>query len=657
MTDDKPASDAPKMSSQSLPDLERELYSRETSDNITVRRQQLKQLGIEREKKDAPPTTRDQVRLRDLAAEQGRQRRRWILAALGAAALIGIFVAALLTTVWYRNRHNVTADQIGIAIKAPEAFTAGNEIAYEIEYANNSYEDWQNVELSFEAPPGFVLGQSSVPLTPSGRQYLLAVGNLKARESRKLTVTGRLIAEMGASVAAQTSLTITPNNFPSGRFNKSALATTNITAVPVDLAIVLARKATSGERLEGTITITNTSSQPLENIYLELKPADGIQFVVSDPKFAPGFNIVDNTWLIDALQPLKTLSFPIIVVAQGQPNEQRSLQIDAGVKRGQDRYLQRTLTNAVTIVSSELSIKQYFNDKTDLVTVSPGDRIEASIKYANTGTTGLTNAVIKTAIEGVGMNAATLDLQSGGYNPLTKTITWTAATVSQLALLQPQQSGEIKFSFSIHDAPNFPVTNEQSQNNALVFNSTIDSPDVITLEGQQPRLASDRFVMSISSTLDLSAESFYDDGRLGIKSDGPLPPAVGQQTTYTVRVRAGSTLNDLSDVRIVAVLPDGVAYTGQKVVTSGEMNFNDRSNEIAWTLPAMEGLTGRTKPAADLYFQVAVVPSENQRGDVLPLLRRLYGAASDQFTDKELETTQLNLPTTDTAVSGKGTVQ
>jgi hypothetical protein len=189
--------------------------------------------------------------------------------------------------------------------------------------------------------------------------------------------------------------------------------------------------------------------------------------------------------------------------------------------------------------------------------------------------------------------------------------------------------------------------------------ATVDSPDLPAPVGQPKRVVSDRLMMTVNTNITLDVDSFYDDGRLGLESTGPLPPEVGQQTTYTVRFRLGATLNDVGDVRIRAVLPDGVKYMGQHYKTVGEVDINERSGEIFWTVPLVERLTGIVRPAFELHVQVGITPGENLRGETVKFLNNVSVEGTDVFTDSTVttEVDERQLPDTKSASPQKGNVR
>jgi hypothetical protein len=112
---------------------------------------------------------------------------------------------------------------------------------------------------------------------------------------------------------------------------------------------------------------------------------------------------------------------------------------------------------------------------------------------------------------------------------------------------------------------------------------------------------------------------------------------VGKETTYTLRLQAGSLLNDLGTTRVTATIPDGVRYTGKHFRTAGELDFNDRTGEITWSLPLLNAGTGRLRPHEELQLQVSITPPEHLLGSAIELLRNLRIEGVDQFTESTVQ--------------------
>lgn len=651
MVEEKPLSEMEK--------LNQDLYRREETPDMVNR--QAKIFGVTAHPLNTllndNPEAVPGVTFGNIMAKRLRRRRHLILAGVGVGIIILILGIAALVTSIYRAGQQVKVEQIGLTLSAPAEFSSGEQITYDLQYKNNSRGNWQNVELIFTPPKGWRMVNSEPALTAAGKEYHLAIGNLAAGSAGHVTAIGQLIGEQNAVVGANAVLEIAPANAPSTRLKKVSDATTTITHLPVEASIEASADSASGERLVALIHVRNVSSVVLEGAYVAVAAPAGMDLANEDAEFSPGFSVLRSRFELPQLKPLDEVTRTLVMYPEGAPGERRELTVNVGVKSGEDEFIQRTVAHVVTISTSELQVQQIYNGSSDPQTVYPGQTVNGKAVYKNVGTVGLKNVIVEVQFNGVGLDPATLKLKGGAYDPISKKITWSAATVPSLATVLPQQTAELEYTFTILPIEQFPTTGEQTKNQALVTTATVDSPDLPTPAGQTRRISSDRAALSIGTTFTLGADAFFDDGRLGITSAGPLPPAVGEETTYTMRLRLGSTLNDVQDAKVVAVVPDGVKVTGQKYLTAGTMDFNERNGEVTWSIPTLEGLTGRVRPPQELDVQVAITPGENQRGREILFLNKLEASGVDQFTEDNITASGSNFPSTETAVVGKGKVE
>lgn len=633
--------------SDELDRLQKELYAKGEPPELVLRRKKLTSLTPHvREGAGSPSSQPSLVNVAQAQARRRRARLRWLA---GAIAFLVLFVAAVVGTMVWRASRQVKDADIGLAVQGPADVTAGDEVKYTITFQNNSRVAWQNVEVAVSLPAGFRPHEGE-PQRESTRQ----IGGLAAGQASEFVVEGRLIGEEGTVAVVQAELTLTPENFPSGRFTKTAVGTSRIAAMPIDISIEAPAQAGSGERVRGVIHVRNAASVPLANAVLQLQPVPGVELATEDAEFSAGFQVASGEWALENIGSLSEVTRTFVFFVQGSVGERRLITARVGVRDAEQTFIQREVTQAVLVSASELEIEQAYNGTNEPLTVFPADTVQAEIQYKNTGTAGLRNVAITIQFQGSGFDARTLNLRQGAYNPTANTITWTAASVPGLALLQPGEEGKLTFEFDILPSNDFPTTEE---NFALVSMATIDSQDLPTPPGQEKKVISDRLVMSVGSVLQLEPTALYDDGRLGIKSSGPLPPRVNQTTTYTVRLRLGSALNDVGEAEVVATLPDGVTYTNKTVVSKGTVQFDDRSRQVLWTIPLLEGGVGRARPAEELYFQVSITPGANLVDRVLPLLGKLTTEGTDIFIDQLITANVTELPTTQTASAGRGQVE
>lgn len=637
-------------SDEGLHRLQKELYAKDEGEELVMRRKELSSLG----RRIAPGETLGKSQpaptFENVMSRQAQRRKQLLIIGGAVMGLVIIFVVAIFATAAFRASRQVRDEQISLSVQGPADVVAGSEVQYTIAYHNDSRVNWEAVDLNLALPDGFQFVDQAVN---DKREMTWQLGNVERGKGGEVSLKGRLIGEENAVALAQAELTLTPENFPSGRFSKKALFTTMVAALPIQVSIDAAQTAGSGERIRGVIHVQNLSSEPLQNAVLTVAPAPGVELAIEDPEFSPGYDPVAGQWELALIQSLGEAARTIVFTAAGQAGERRQLEISVGVREAGTIYVQRRLVHVVALSASELTITQAYNDSTEPLVVFPEESIKGEVRYANVGTVGMRNAIVTLQFEGMGLEAGSLKLKQGAYDPRTNRITWTAASETALSVVQPGESGVLEFDFSILPAAKFPP----SPNSALVGIATIDSQDLPTPVGQAKKVISDRAVLSVGTQLLAEPAAFYDDGRLGISSTGPVPPKAGQTTTYTVRIRFGSLLNDVGEAKLIALLPDGVEYTDKTVVSKGSVEFNERSREVQWLIPLLEGGTGRTRPAEELYFQVAVTPGANLVGKVIPLISRLAADGQDTFIDELVKIEVKELPTTETASPGQGQVE
>lgn len=638
-----------------LGNLNRQLYVREEPKDIKTRITKLRSTKVT--DKASEKYTLQQPGLVNVMEARKKRHQRILLITIGIIVVLGLFAAAVGATVWYRSSHHVTQSQLGLKIEAPTEFTAGEHITYTVRYKNESRVDWKNVEVLFEPPQNFIFSEAEKDYRLDGRRYIFSLGDLASGKDGSFTVTGQLLGAQNEVASARMELNISPINFDRVRITTSQVISTTIVSVPIRISVEATENAASGEKVVAKIRVQNTSSQSIENLRLRLEPSGGIQLATEDQIFTAGFSVLDSWWELPKIEPFVDAVYNVVIYPEGSAGERRNLGIKVLYASDGDPKLLSETNHLITISASELFVDQVFNDQKEVPAVNPGDRIIAKVEYKNIGTTGLSNIVIKTKLEAPGFDPTTLRLTNGGaYNPTERTITWTAASVPQLISLQPQQGGTLEYEFVVLAADKFP-TGENDKNQAIIVTSTVDSTDLPTPVGGEQRVISSRTTLPINTDLLVAADAFYDDGRLGLPSSGPLPPEVGKQTTYTIRFRLGSALSDIGNVRLRAVLPDGVKYTTKSYKTAGEFVFNERAQEIVWTIPQVEGLSGRVRPGPELHVQVAVTPGENVRGQRLLLVKSVEAEATDLYTDQQVQDTISTLPSTETADNTNGIVK
>lgn len=161
-------------------------------------------------------------------------------------------------------------------------------------------------------------------------------------------------------------------------------------------------------------------------------------------------------------------------------------------------------------------------------------------------------------------------------------------------------------------------------------------------------------LLSASVTFNAEARYYTPAGdQVGI---GPLPPHVGQTTSYWIVWSVGPTETDLTNVTLRAALPSHVQATGKFASQFGG-SFSSDASSVLWSLPVLSATHG---DVATFAFEVALNPSVDQRGTIPTIVNVSTLHATDVQTNDAVVgmspviTADLK---NDPKVSGKGNVR
>lgn len=162
-----------------------------------------------------------------------------------------------------------------------------------------------------------------------------------------------------------------------------------------------------------------------------------------------------------------------------------------------------------------------------------------------------------------------------------------------------------------------------------------------SISGQTLKHDFDLPALKVKAELKVTDAAYYTSpqgDQLGI---GPLPPFVGIPTNYWIFLEAQSRA-DWKNLIVSAKLPKGVELTDSRSLLAGEFNYNPETRQLIWKVPEM---VGRAE-SYHLGFEVQLIPTPPQVGQVLPLLNNPQYYATDALTGQEASGA-LNKLTTD----------
>jgi hypothetical protein len=190
-------------------------------------------------------------------------------------------------------------------------------------------------------------------------------------------------------------------------------------------------------------------------------------------------------------------------------------------------------------------------------------------------------------------------------------------------------------SFTINVKDKLPVGSFSDKNFVIQATAKMDTSSVpISLRGMQ-LAGSDMLETKLNSKIVFSAKGFYHDNL--IPNSGPLPPRVGQQTTYTIYWQVINIGNDLENVTIESYSPTYVRWLGNYQPGSADISYTESTGKIIWKIDNLAANTGILTPVKQIAFQVGLMPATNQVGNKVEIIKNSFLSGKDLFTDSALE--------------------
>lgn len=629
-----------------LDKLSSKLYGRRAEEEMSERQKETGRPGIEQ---IVTPKDRSSILTSELE-RQARKRKYILFGAVFLVVVVVITIIFLLVRTWYSYK-SVKASQIKLEVAAPESIVSGSKVTYSVNYGNLSKVNWKNVEIALTYPDGFSFSSSSIPSVSgdSGNRFL--VGNLKTGESGSFTILGTIIGDPEKPAVLKADISFVPEN-SYDKYSKDAYKTVKIEPLPIELSIETPLFASNGEQIRYVANYQNKSSAVLENISIVFDYPAGF----APTLFEPSPSAENRIWQFSSLKPDEGSQITVTGNLSGEPAEVKNIGVSFVTKNREDESLiLKRVSGKTEIAKKTLSIKTLVNNESE-VNVKPEKAVNVQINFRNDGNLGIGNLIVKAKVEGKGIDLATINaLDNGRFNSEKNEIVWLASSVPLLKALKPGDGGKVSFAFQT--PAKMDVETLQDKNFKVDITGTIDSPEIPAPPGGSKEVYSSKATAKIISVMNLETAVYYDDGRSGIKSTGPLPPKVGQTTTYSIYWRFSNTTNDLKNAKVEGILPPGVTCTGKKYVTYGaDIVCDSRSGRVVWDLGSVSAHTGFLLPLAEVGFQVALTPGPPDIGKKVTLIQESKATAIDLFTEEALQGDRGALTTFDASDVGQGKV-
>ncbi len=544
-----------------------------------------------------------------------------------ALILGGVAILAVSATLLFKGGSWLfVPENVKVTIEGPKRVESNATAEYLIRYENNNWVDLTDAELIISYPEMFHLAPME-GLEVSASRAVLTLGTVKKSSLNSLVLKGSFQSLQDQVALFTATLRAAPEGVES-RIDASYQYSVAIESSALVVELVAPSQAGDGQFVDYVVTYRNENTERIDNLELRLDYPSG--FTAADPSVPPVRG--DNAWSISGLDPGESGVITIRGTMAGAQGDVKRVKARLGIPQGDGTLLSYAeIERQTRVVASPLVIFQKIGTE-EKKSVLPGERIPYRLVFRNDGDVGLRDLIVTVDLDPAYFDVSEIDLGDGGnYNSAKKQVIFRASDRKVLSLIEPGRSGDISFSIPVRsDLVGFRMNNIELESIAR-----IDSPDVPTPIGANKIVGSNRIAFKVKTDPVLQLQGYHFDSHGNI---GPVPPIVGQETTYTLLLRVGSTFNAIDDARVVLAIPGQVRYLKTHAVGQGAVVYNDRTGEIAWNIGTLPPGTDRL---TELAIQVGFTPDPSQVGAEAKIVNSATFTGRDLWTE---EAVSKNLP-------------
>ncbi|MFA5838773.1 MAG: hypothetical protein WC849_02450 [Candidatus Paceibacterota bacterium] len=618
-----------------IENLKSRLYSRKASLNKTE-----KNINLKPKEFDLKPTwgskeiDSNKLNIENIMGK----KKKFTLNKLFISSIIFLFLAGVFAFFSLTGGGNsISSDNIDIELSGPVSIGSGEILTLEIDILNKNSVSLETADLLIEYPEGTRASSNIKNVLKRDRQSFQTI---KSGEKKSTVAKSVLFGEEGTKKEIKIGIEYrVPGS--NAIFYKEKKYEIEINASPVSLAVSSPKEINSGQEIEFKIDVKSNSENKIENLLLEAE----FPFGFKPGKSTPNSSFGDNLWEI-SLNPLEKKTIYISGAINGQDGEKRTFRFNVGVKKDNDEKTIEvnfiTYSEQITIKKSFISLNMSVNRDSSLEDqiTSAGETVRVDISWKNNLETKITDAVLKVELDGDIIDESSISSLNGFYNSANNTITWDKRNISGLGVLESGDGGDTSFSF-------------RTLNNVKDTLSRVPEINIyVTIDGTEPTESgsTSRIITSattrkikVSSNVSLNPRPVYYSGKL--INNGPIPPKVGSETTYTVIISLSNSINDVSGGKVKMVLPSYIRWMGTVVPSEEKVSFNPVGGEVEWSVGDIYKGIGYTREAKEVQFQIALTPSSSQIGSSAVLVDNIVFTGMDTFTDTEIKITGKQLTT------------
>lgn len=606
--------------------------------------------------------------------------------------LMIIVVSALFYFARLKGKQSFDETKVKVSIEVLSNVVSGEEIGFSVKYENNTGVDLKDVKVNFFIPNEFLFISSDQKTEKEETVLTWNLENIPSGESGNIKLFGKITGELDEEYVFNSKISYVPANFnyEFESANEYSKVVIKIAAVPFELSIQSPEDVISGGEIEYVINYKNISDKEFKLVSMAVLLPEEFKY---EPLELEPSEKNDNllSWNISNVAPKSEGKLIIKGNIITDKSKEKEIKVTLSASENNtDMFEYISKISTIEVKEIPISIKQLVNGLEEYH-ITKGEELEFTIKLKNTSKEAIKGLVVSSELKGE-IDFNSFDIINGSYDKKLNKITWSAFNVPKLASFGPGEDVEVRFKVKAKDyieveklkAKNLTINNKVTISSFNFNSDSVNIEKIIALNESDVKFKASLFIRSKGY--------FNDDGR--IKNTGFIPPEVDEETNYLIHWNLSSIFNDMSDVRIVSILPERVFWTGNYIKSDGKVSLGDQTNgtitpeekieedkpsnendlennqnsedsnkerenqikeenffyntktrEVIWELPSLDANTGINSPVKEVVFQIGIKPEKNDIGKTIKIMDEVKAVGYDKFVNKEIITFESELTT------------
>lgn len=547
-----------------------------------------------------------------------------------------IFVLSGLVTgfIFWRGSNVISPGNIEIKIDGPVSIRAGETVSLQLEITNRNNTALEFVDLLTEYPPGSrTPGESGAELSRLRETLGTIAPGGTVRHELRAVLFGERNSELSIDIGVEYRL-VGSNAI----FNKHEVYKLAISGSPLLLTMEVPPEVNSNQEVALNIEVLANAEAPVSGAIVAVDYPSGFTFARSTPAPTSG----NNVWSLPNLNGGDKWQLRVIGKLEGQSDEEKTFRARAGMpapaNQTQVGALYGSDLQAVAIRRPPVTLSADINGEPgEEYMANSGQDLRLEIGWINNLPTAVTDGEVLVKLSGQALERSSVTVGRGFYQSNANTVIWNKNSDDSLEQIQPSETGQVSVTFN-----SVPL---EARDNQAIREPKIDL--LITFRGR--RVTEDdsdnqfeteiKRTIKLNSVSQLSAKILHYSG--SFTNEGPMPPQVEAETTYTAVWTVFNSTNDLKESKVTAVLPPYVRWLGEISPSSEDISFSEDASgggTIIWNLGTVKAGTGYSLGAREVSFRLGLTPSLNQIGSSPNFMSKPQFTAVDNFTKQPLST-------------------